>query len=310
MLVLKDAPFDKRDAHLVAIAGSCVDCPKRTGHNKLLFSDLGKQDACTDPSCYQAKVDAHVAKTIAAKPKLVQISTGYGSQQEGSAIVPRDKYVEIAPEKPKDKEQANGPSTRPANSPPRPSSRTASTRAKSARFAPIPLAPSITRRSSSRNADASFKAEQEKQRREAGDCQHHRHPRPCAIAAAVPVRLMKRDLLFVAERLAAVAGRKPSGRSLPVSTASRRQRKRLLRQAFAAYLRRAEESELGSVVVEYHHPRRRPGTATGAAGCGAAYKVDTDAIALKVKQEFAAKEKAKKEPKPVAKVVAKVKKAA
>jgi hypothetical protein len=29
-----------------------------------------------------------------------------------------------------------------------------------------------------------------------------------------------------------------------------------------------------------------------------AYKVDTDAIALKVKQEFAAKEKAKKEPKP------------
>ena len=28
------------------------------------------------------------------------------------------------------------------------------------------------------------------------------------------------------------------------------------------------------------------------------YKVDTDAIALKVKQEFAAKEKAKKAPKP------------
>jgi hypothetical protein len=46
LLLLKDAPFDKRDAHLVAIAGSCVDCPKRTGHNKLLFSDLGKQDAC------------------------------------------------------------------------------------------------------------------------------------------------------------------------------------------------------------------------------------------------------------------------
>jgi ParB family chromosome partitioning protein len=46
LLVLKDAPFDKKDAHLVAIAGSCVDCPKRTGHNKLLFSDLGKQDAC------------------------------------------------------------------------------------------------------------------------------------------------------------------------------------------------------------------------------------------------------------------------
>jgi ParB family chromosome partitioning protein len=46
LLILKDAPFDKRDAHLVPIAGACTDCPKRTGHNKLLFADLGKQDAC------------------------------------------------------------------------------------------------------------------------------------------------------------------------------------------------------------------------------------------------------------------------
>ena len=38
MLILKEAPFDKRDAHLVAIAGSCLDCSKRTGHNKLLFA--------------------------------------------------------------------------------------------------------------------------------------------------------------------------------------------------------------------------------------------------------------------------------
>src|SRR5271170_3506531 len=65
LLILKDAPFDKKDSQLVPIAGNCVDCPKRTGHNKLLFSDLGKQDACTDPTCYQSKVGAHVAKTIA-----------------------------------------------------------------------------------------------------------------------------------------------------------------------------------------------------------------------------------------------------
>jgi ParB family transcriptional regulator, chromosome partitioning protein len=89
LLLLKEAPFDKRDAHLTAIAGSCVDCPKRTGHNKLLFSDLGKQDACTDPSCYQTKANAHVAKQIAAKPQLVQISTAYGKQQEGSKVLPR-----------------------------------------------------------------------------------------------------------------------------------------------------------------------------------------------------------------------------
>jgi ParB family transcriptional regulator, chromosome partitioning protein len=48
LLLLKDAPFNKRDAQLVPAAGSCVDCPKRTGHNKLLFGDdLGRQgDQC------------------------------------------------------------------------------------------------------------------------------------------------------------------------------------------------------------------------------------------------------------------------
>jgi ParB family chromosome partitioning protein len=83
LLLLKDAPFDKRNAHLVAIAGNCVDCPNRTGHNRLLFSDLGKQDACTNPSCYRAKVDAYVALSVTANPKLVQISTAYGQQPEG-----------------------------------------------------------------------------------------------------------------------------------------------------------------------------------------------------------------------------------
>jgi ParB family transcriptional regulator, chromosome partitioning protein len=109
LLLLKDAPFDKRDAHLVAIAGSCVDCPKRTGHNRLLFSDLGKQDACTDPTCYQAKVEAHVAKQIAAKPELVQISTAYGKQQQGSKVLPRNQYTAIRDEKPKSKEEAKRP---------------------------------------------------------------------------------------------------------------------------------------------------------------------------------------------------------
>ena len=109
LLLLKDAPFDKRDAHLVAIAGSCLDCPQRTGHNKLLFADLGKQDACTNPSCFQSKVEAHIAATVAAKPKLVQISTAHNRPQDGSPVLPRNKYVAIQEEKPKDKELAQRP---------------------------------------------------------------------------------------------------------------------------------------------------------------------------------------------------------
>ncbi|WP_158912498.1 ParB/RepB/Spo0J family partition protein, partial [Granulicella sp. L56] len=65
LLFLKDAPFDKRDEHLVAIAGSCVDCPKRTGHNKLLFSDLGKQDAC---KLCGIRATASVFRWLAAAP--------------------------------------------------------------------------------------------------------------------------------------------------------------------------------------------------------------------------------------------------
>jgi ParB family chromosome partitioning protein len=108
LLVLKDAPFDKRDAELVPPAGSCADCPKRTGRNKLLFGDdLGKQgDRCVDPKCYQAKLAAHVAKTVAAKPQIVQFSTAYGTQKEGSPVLPRNKYTAIRDDKPKSKDEA------------------------------------------------------------------------------------------------------------------------------------------------------------------------------------------------------------
>jgi ParB family chromosome partitioning protein len=45
LLILKDAPFSKSDATLNPAAGSCGDCPKRTGANALLFADIA-QDAC------------------------------------------------------------------------------------------------------------------------------------------------------------------------------------------------------------------------------------------------------------------------
>ena len=49
------------------------------------------------PDLLPSKVDAHIAKTIAAKPELVQISTGYGAQKKGSPILPRNKYTVIGP---------------------------------------------------------------------------------------------------------------------------------------------------------------------------------------------------------------------
>ena len=46
LLELSVAPFSKSDEALVPEAGSCANCPKRTGFNTLLFSDVRK-DSCT-----------------------------------------------------------------------------------------------------------------------------------------------------------------------------------------------------------------------------------------------------------------------
>ena len=45
LLQLASVPFDKQDETLVPEAGSCANCPKRTGFNKLLFPDI-RRDSC------------------------------------------------------------------------------------------------------------------------------------------------------------------------------------------------------------------------------------------------------------------------
>lgn len=79
MLRLDRAAFKITDATLLPQAGSCRDCPKRTGANPDLFADVKHGDTCTDPGCYHAKEDAHKAAlraqaeaagaTIVDKPK-------------------------------------------------------------------------------------------------------------------------------------------------------------------------------------------------------------------------------------------------
>jgi ParB family chromosome partitioning protein len=103
LLELAAAPFSKSDETLVAEAGSCANCPKRTGFNALLFSDVRK-DSCTDPQCFRSKVDAHVAKAMEKKPELVQISSAWSSR-DGSPLG-RNRYVELELRKAKTQSQA------------------------------------------------------------------------------------------------------------------------------------------------------------------------------------------------------------
>jgi ParB family transcriptional regulator, chromosome partitioning protein len=312
LLFLKDAPFDKRDEHLVAIAGSCVDCPKRTGHNKLLFSDLGKQDACTDPNCYQAKVAAHVAKQVAAKPQLVQISTAYGKQQEGSKVLPRNQYTAIRDEKPKSKDEAKRPEFKVCKFATEAIIAEGSDVGTVHKVCANPACPVHHPKQEKNRDDAKWKAEQEKQRKEQAIANTTGIRVLKAIGDAVPVRLMKRDLLFVLMQTFPLLNEWQL-QTLARQHGIRKDRETdMLDKLFAAFLRRADEGTLSRLLVEVSVllASGRSNGSSALRDAAMAYKVDTDLIGLKVKQEFAAKEKAKKSVKPEPKPVAKAKKAA
>jgi ParB family chromosome partitioning protein len=298
LLVLKDAPFNKRDPQLVSAAGSCADCPKRTGHNKLLFGDdLGRQgDRCTDPTCYRAKVQAHVAQTIAAKPELMQVSTAYGGQKEGSPILPRNKYTAIRDEKPKSKEEAKRPEFKMCKFTTEAIITEGSEVGTIHKVCANPSCPVHHPKQTSNRNDEKWKAEQEKQRKEQAIANATGLRVLAAIGSAVPVRLMKRDLLFVIERL--------------VSTMEENRMEMLARQhgirvkrddggvakTVAAFVRRADEGTLSRLLVESSIPlaASRGNSINVLRDAASAYKIDTEAIAAKVKQEFAVKEKTKK----------------
>ncbi len=59
MLRLAQAEFDPADATLVAAAGACTTCPKRTGNHPELFGDVTDADTCTDGGCFDGKETAH-----------------------------------------------------------------------------------------------------------------------------------------------------------------------------------------------------------------------------------------------------------
>jgi len=144
--------------------------------------------------------------------------------------------------------------------------------------------------------DATFKAEQEKRHREEAIAQATGLRVLKATCDAVPVRLMKRDLLFVAERLAAVLdehrlaiifrlhgiGKANGNADAPA-------------KLLASFLHKADENTIGRVLVAItvlqsaHSPNESAKALREAAEF---YKVDVTAITSKVKQEFAAKDKA------------------
>ena len=106
---------------------------------------------------------------------------------------------------------------------------------------------------------------------------------------------MKRDLLSIVERIAPILDE----RRLEMVARNRGIKKAndsdSIPKLLSAYIRKAEEGELGRLLVEMvilHSARTQPDGGKVLKEAANYYKVDTDAIAPKVKQEFAAKAKA------------------
>jgi ParB family chromosome partitioning protein len=313
LLLLKQAPFNKRDAQLVPAAGSCAECSKRTGNNKHLFAELSESESqCTDPTCYAAKLEAHVQKQVAAKPELVQISTAYGQQQEGSKIVNRSKYVEIRPDKPDTPEKAKWPEFKTCKYTTEAIVADGLDKGEVRKVCTQPDCPVHHPKKQPSKADASFKAEQDKRRREEALANATGLRVLQTIVAVVPVRLMKRDLLFIAEQLIALLDEKRVG-IIARNQGIRAKEGETAAKLLTALLRKAEESTIGKLIIEAVILLSASKQADGSKilrSAAQAYKVDTDSIALKVKQEFSAKEKVRKESQAAEKIPSKTKKAA
>jgi ParB family chromosome partitioning protein len=315
LLELDSAPFPKDDPELVPEAGPCLTCAKRTGFNTLLFAEI-HADACTSPDCYQSKVDAFVAKTIVAKPKLVQITRAYGKPQSDSPAIPRSQYVEIRAEKPTNQKQAEWPEYKTCKYTTEAIVTEGSDKGEVRRICANADCPVHHPKKAKIAAnDGAFKAAQEKQRREEAIAQSTGLRVLCAIVEAVPVRLMKRDLLFMVERLAAMLDERrlaivlrQHGIGKPKNPAD------TPAKLFAAFVRKSEESTLAGLLVEVvilYSAQSANDNGRTLKDAAEYYKVDVNAISAKVKQEFAAKEKAKDTkkttPKPPAKAVKKSK---
>jgi ParB family chromosome partitioning protein len=143
--------------------------------------------------------------------------------------------------------------------------------------------------------DAPVKAEQEKQRREEALVNAVGLRVLSAVAAAVPVRLTKRDLIFIVERLLPQLEERRLELLARSHGIKKAQGSDSIGKMMAAYIRKAEEGELGQLLVEtviLLSTRTQAETGNTLKDAAQHYKVDTDAITQKVKAEFAAKEKA------------------
>ena len=96
---LKHATFSLTDASLVEAAGSCQDCPKRSGNAPELFGDTDDADVCSDTKCFDAKKAAkHQALIDTAEFNNIPVLRGDDAKAVmpwGRSSIDNDKYIDL-----------------------------------------------------------------------------------------------------------------------------------------------------------------------------------------------------------------------
>jgi len=222
--------------------------------------------------------------------------TAYGGQKEGSPVLPRNKYTAIRDDKPKSKDDAKRPEHKVCKFTTEAIITEGTDIGTVHKVCASPSCPVHHPKPQTSRNDEKWKAEQEKQRKEQAIANATGLRVLAAIGDAVPVRLMKRDLLFILEKLVSLM---EENRLETLARQHGIRQKRDdggLAKTFAAFIRRADEGTLSRLIVKTTIllAASKTNPATVLRDAASVYNVDTDATALKVKQELAAKEKAKK----------------
>ena len=233
----------------------------------------------------------------------MQISTAYGGQKEGSPVLPRNKYTAIRDDKPKSKDDAKRPEFKVCKFTTEAIITEGSDVGTIHKVCANPTCPVHHPKQPTSRNDEKWKAEQDKQRKEQAIANTTGLRVLAAVSAAVPVRLLKRDLLFILEKLVSVMDENRVEMLARQHGIRQKRDDGGIGKTLTAFIRRADEGTLSRLMVEASillaSSRGNPTVILKEAAT--AYKVDTEAIALKVKQEFTAKEKARKTPQAAAK---------
>jgi ParB family chromosome partitioning protein len=237
-------------------------------------------------------VDAHVKVTVAAKPELIQIATAYGKPAEGSPVLQRNQYVEIRQDK--SQQKRDWPEYRTCKYTTDAIIAEGTEKGELRKVCAHADCPVHHSKKETKANDAKWKAEQENQRKQEAIARATGLRVLQTIGDAVPVRLLKRELLFIALQMAAKLDLPRMEILAKLHQLMAQKGKEPLPKTVVAFIRRSGEGMLGRLLVEMAVLLRADSEQAASkvlAEAAKEYDISVDVISAAVSKEFAERER-------------------